>query len=93
MPKQVTRRKFLRQSGAGSLVALTASSQFSPLSVGQIWEEVEKTGAVQPASALSDAHRKLLRAAADEIIPAADGALAAAQAGATDYIETLLGKV
>jgi hypothetical protein len=94
MSKQVTRRKFLRQSGAGSLVALTASSQFSSLSVGQIWEEVEKAGgAVQPSSALSDAHRKLLRAAADEIIPAVDGALAATQAGATDYIEALLGKV
>ncbi|MGH9835165.1 MAG: gluconate 2-dehydrogenase subunit 3 family protein [Blastocatellia bacterium] len=94
MPKQVTRRRFLQKGVTGSLVALTASSQFSPMSVGQIWEEVEKAGgAVQPSSALSDAHRKLLRAAADEIIPAADGALAATQAGAADYIETLLGKV
>jgi hypothetical protein len=94
MLKQVTRRKFLKQSGAGSFVALTASSQFSPLSVSQIWEEVENAGgAVQPSSALSEAHRKLLRAAADEIIPDVDGALAATQAGATDYIETLLGKV
>ena len=94
MSKQVTRRKFLEQSGADLFVALTASSQFSSLSVGQIWEEVEKAGGVvQPSSALSDTHRKLLRAAADEIIPAVDSALAATQAGATDYIETLLGKV
>src|SRR5262245_12030993 len=94
MSKEVTRRKFLRQSGAGSFVALTASSQFSSLSVSQIWEEVERaSSAVQKAPALSDAHRKLLRAAADEIIPAADGALAATQASATDYIEALLGKI
>src|SRR5262245_25226483 len=82
MSKEVTRRKFLKQSG-GSFVALTAPSQFSALSVSQIWEEVERaSSAVQPSSALSDAHRKLLRAAADEIIPAADGPLAATQAGA-----------
>ncbi len=98
MSKEVTRRKFLKQSGVTSLIALSASSQFSPVRVGQIWEEVEKAGGfVQPLSTgsegLSDAQRKLLRAAADEIIPAADGALAATQAGATDYIETLLGKV
>lgn len=93
MSKKVSRRKFLKQSGAGSFVALTASSQFSSLSVSQIWEEIEKAGGVQPLSALSEAHRKLLRAAADEIIPAVDGALAATQAGATDYIETLIGKV
>lgn len=94
MLKEVTRRKFLKQSGAGSFVALTASSQFSHFSVGQIWEEIETAGAnAQASSALSDAHRKLLRAAADEIIPAIDGALAATQAGATDYIETLIGKV
>ncbi|MGE0132454.1 MAG: gluconate 2-dehydrogenase subunit 3 family protein [Blastocatellales bacterium] len=94
MSKEVSRRKFLKQSGAGSFVALTASSQFSSLSVGKIWEEVEKAGgAVQPSPAISDAHRKLLRAAADEIIPAVDGALAATEAGATDYIETLIGKI
>jgi hypothetical protein len=94
MSKEVTRRKFLKQSGVTSFIALSASSQFSPVRVGQIWEEVEKAGgAVQPSSALSDAHRKLLRAAADEIIPAVDGALAATQAGAADYIEALLGKV
>jgi len=98
MSKEIARRKFLRQSGAGSLVALTASSQFSSFSASQIWEEIEKAGgAVQPSSTvpegLSDAHRKLLRAAADEIIPAVDGALAATEAGAGDYIETLLGKV
>jgi len=93
MSKEVTRRKFLKQSG-GSFVALTAPSQFSALSVSQIWEEVERaSSAVQPSSALSDAHRKLLRAAADEIIPAADGPLAATQAGAADYIEALLSKV
>jgi hypothetical protein len=94
MSKEVTRRKFLKQSGATSFIALSASSRFSPVRVGQIWEEIEKAGAaVQPASALSDAHRKLLRATADEIIPATDGALAATQAGAADYIEALLGKV
>ncbi|MGH9935366.1 MAG: hypothetical protein ACREAM_03915, partial [Blastocatellia bacterium] len=98
MSKEDARRKFLKQSGAGSFVALTASSQFFSLSVGRIWEEVEKPGnAVQSSSTvpegLPDAHRKLLRAAADEIIPAADGALAATEAGAADYIETLLGKV
>jgi hypothetical protein len=94
MSKQVTRRKFLRQSGAGSLVALTASSQFSPLSVAQVWEEVESaSNALQSSSTLSEAHLRLLRAAADEIIPAVDGALAATQAGAADYIEALLGKV
>jgi hypothetical protein len=92
MSKEVTRRKFLKQSGASSFVALTASSQLSALSVGQIWAEVEKAGAVQSSSALSEAHRKLLRAAADEIIPAVDGALAATEAGAIDYIEALLGK-
>jgi hypothetical protein len=74
MSKEVIRRKFLKQSGAGSFVALTASIQFSSLSVRRIWEEVEGAdGTVQLASALSDAHRKLLRATADEIIPAADG--------------------
>ncbi|MCI0524325.1 MAG: gluconate 2-dehydrogenase subunit 3 family protein [Acidobacteria bacterium] len=98
MSKEVPRRKFLKQSGASSLFALTASSQFSSLSVGQIWEEVEKAGGVVQSSStvpegLSDAHRKLLRAVADEIIPAVDGSLAATQAGATDYIETLIGKV
>lgn len=94
MSKEVTRRKFLKQSGAGSLVALTASSHFSSLSVGGIWEEVEKAGGnLQSSSALSEAHRKLFRAAADEIIPAVDGALAATQAGAADYVETLIGKV
>jgi len=98
MSKEVTRRKFLEQSGAGSFVALTASSQFSNFSVSQIWEEVEKaSGSIQPSSTvpegLSDAQRKLLRAAADEIIPAVDGALAATEAGAADYIEALLGKV
>jgi len=98
MSKEVTRRKFLQQSGAGSLVALTASSQFSSFSVGQIWEEVEKAGGAFQSSStipegLSDGLRKLLRAAADEIIPAIDGALSATQASATDYIEALLGKV
>lgn len=98
MSEEVTRRKFIKQSGAGSLVALTASSQFSALSVSKIWEEVEEAGgAVQSSSTnpdgLSDAHRKLLRAIADEIIPAAGDALSATQAGATDYIEALLGKV
>jgi hypothetical protein len=92
MSKQTTRRKFLKQSGAGSLFALASSSQFSSLSVGRIWEEVEKSGG-QTSPALSETHRILLRAAADEIIPAAGVALAATQAGATDYIETLLGKV
>jgi hypothetical protein len=36
MSKEVTRRKFLKQSGAGSFVALTASSQFSSLTVSRI---------------------------------------------------------
>ncbi len=94
MSKQVTRRKFLRQSSTGPFVALTVSSQFSSISVGQIWEEVERAdSAQQPSSALSDAHLRLLRAAADEIIPAADGSPVATQAGAVDYIEALLGKV
>lgn len=50
MSKEVTRRKFLKQSGAGSFVALTASSKFSALSVSRIWEEVEKAGGVGSAT-------------------------------------------
>jgi hypothetical protein len=93
MSKEVTRRKFLKKSAGSSLAALTASSQFSKLSVGSIWEEVEKSGEAAQSSVLSDANRKLLRAAADEIIPATDGIPAATQVGAVEYIEVLLGKL
>jgi hypothetical protein len=94
MSKQVTRRKFLKKSAGSSLVVLTGSSQFSKLSVGSIWAEAEKWGeAAAQSAALSDAHRKLLRAAADEIIPATDGLPAASQVGAVEYIEVLLGKL
>jgi hypothetical protein len=94
MSKRVTRRKFLKKSAGSSLAALSASSQFSKLSVGSIWEEVEKSAeATAQSSVLSDAPRNLLRAAADEIIPATDGLPAATQVGAVEYIEVLLGKL
>ncbi len=94
MSNQVTRRDFLQTSIQSSVVALSSSSRFSTLSVGELWAEVEKAGdMVTQSTSLSEAHRKLLRAAADEIIPAADGYPAATQVGAADYIEVLLGKV
>jgi hypothetical protein len=94
MSKQVTRRKFLKKSAGSSLAMLTASSQFTAFSVSSIWAEVEESGGAAAQSAvLSDAQGKLLRAAADEIIPAADGAAAASQVGAAEYIEVLLSKL
>jgi hypothetical protein len=91
MSKQVTRRNFLQRGTTGSLAVLTASSRFSALSVSSIWAEVEQ--AVAPSTVLTDVQRKLLRFAADEIIPAADGMPAATEAGAAEYIEVLLGKL
>src|SRR5262245_45407339 len=94
MSKLLSRRRFLRQSRAGSFVALSVSNHFSSISATRIWEEIEKAGsALQSSSALSEAHRILLRAAADQIIPAAEGVPAATQGGAVDYIEVLISKV
>ncbi len=44
-------------------------------------------------SVLTAPQRKTLNAAANEIIPGARGALSATEAGAVDYIETLLARV
>jgi hypothetical protein len=82
------------------LIVLTSSSQYHPLSVGAIWAEIAGAGQTpstsstsSTSSGLSDEHRRLLRAAADEIIPAGDGMPEATASGAVDYIEALLGKV
>lgn len=93
MTSRLSRRAFLERGAVGSLTL------FSPIiSVESIWAEA----ATAPAAVLTEAQRKTLTLAADEIIPAgpagpggpaAPGALSASQAGAIDYIETLLGKL
>ncbi|HEV8130519.1 MAG TPA: gluconate 2-dehydrogenase subunit 3 family protein [Acidobacteriota bacterium] len=84
MAKEFSRRSFLQQSAKSSVLAL---------SVGSIWAEVQKAGSTKPRSILSVAYREKLRAAADEIIPAAGGMPAASQVGAVSYIEVVLAKV
>lgn len=84
MTKEFSRRRFLQQSAKSSVLAL---------SVGSIWAEVQKAGSAKPRSIFPAAYRENLRAAADEIIPAADGMPAASQVGAVNYIEIVLAKV
>lgn len=84
MSSRLSRRSFLERGAVGSLTL------FSPvISVESIWAEA----ATATTAVLTVAQRKTLTLAADEIIPAAPGALSASQAGAIDYIETLLGKL
>ena len=82
MKSRVSRRAFLERGAVGSLTL------FAPVTVESIWAEALTA---YPAS-LSENQRKLLTLAADEIIPAAAGALSASQASAVEYIETLLSK-
>src|SRR4030095_17099712 len=84
MTSRLSRRSFLERGAVGSFTL------FCPLiSVESIWAEA----ATAPAAVLTEGQRKTLTMAANEIIPAASGALSASQAGALQYIETLLGKL
>ena len=65
------------------------SSVAAAVTVESVWADV---AAGQP-SVLTAPQRKTLNAAANEIIPGARGALSATEAGAVDYIETLLARV
>ena len=85
MKSRLSRRSFLERGAVGSFTL------FSPIiSVESIWAEAVSA---PPGAVLTETQRKTLTLAADEIIPAAPGALSASQAGALQYIETLLGKL
>ena len=89
MKPRLTRRAFLERGAAGSL---TLFAPITPISIESIWAEVA-SGAVAVA-ALSESQRKLLAVAADELIPAGSGGeLSARDAGAVQYIETLISKL
>lgn len=86
MAKKWTRRKFVKANVAGSVLiaagqAVDAAS-FVPLA-----------RLLQQPVAFSSDERETLRAAMDEIIPAADGMPAASAVGSLDYIERLVGQV
>jgi Gluconate 2-dehydrogenase subunit 3 len=65
------------------------SSVAAAVTVESVWADV----AAGQTSVLTPTRRKLLGAAANEIIPRAPGLLSATEAGVVDYIETLIGKV
>lgn len=79
MKKKWTRRNFLRTSlGSPLVVGATLSRQ----GTAQAAQQKPKT----PAEALSAAERATLRAAIDEIIPAADDMPSASSVGGVDYL-------
>ena len=65
------------------------TSVAAAVTVESVWADV----AAGQTSLLTPERRKLLGAAANEIIPGASGLLSATEAGVVDYIETLIGKV
>jgi hypothetical protein len=77
-----SRRKFLK-TGLGSTLAL-GSGTVAGLATAKAGAR-EKSR--DPSRNLSSAQRETLRAAIDEIIPAADGMPAASQVGAVEYLD------
>ncbi len=87
MRKDWTRREFLGAGVSGSMVLRRdPGASFVPITYPPLQ-------AKQRASGLSARQRNVLRAAADEIIPSADGMPAASEAGVMEYLDALVGSM
>lgn len=84
MKKRINRRTLLEKGVKGTLF-LTPVWR-NPLS---IWAEIASQAHLE-SGILSQAERKSLRAAADEIIPSGEGMSSASDVGAVEYIEVVL---
>ena len=91
MSRRISRRKVLQGGLKSSLVVLGGSTQMLPGSIRALWARAAKVeSAGGDTKVLSRVERENLKAAADEIIPAADDMPAASEIGAVAYIDVVL---
>jgi hypothetical protein len=89
MNKKWTRRRFLKTSLGGSVVAgAGVTAGFAPAKVVAAPQK-EKLS----VSGFDEHRRGVLRAAMDEIIPASDGMPAASQVGGVEYLDRLVREI
>lgn len=85
MIRRWTRRRFLETGLKGSIVVGSGVASKTVTAA----RAVAPAHGSPPASSLGQAERELLRAAMDQIIPAADGMPAASEMGGVEYLDRL----